>query len=721
MRIKKLKLRGFKGIFKGVGQDELNLELDGLDGLVILSGANGRGKTTLLENLQPFRTMPSRGISLKDAVYLKDSCKDLVFDHDGSEYRCLVTINGDSGSSAGMMWKDEVALTTGKVKEYDEILLRLFGSQKLFFQSVFCPQNSDSLLSLTPAIRKQFFVEFLGLEKLQEYSESAKGVNKAISNWVDYKTADLENAKSQLVNTEQTKGEILESKDQLEELHKRHKAEKLQIDELSDVITELNKKYAQQNEIRLQMESLLDGLIRAQKKYDVEAREQQRIFDTENSETVKFTRRVKDLELAENCYDDLDLKDLTGKIEEAQNVLADLTTDQRVQGQKAALKQRWKSAQEMLDVMRGTGKLPPQEADSSICAKCPLFESNPEEEKRFEDEIEKCKQGLADLPQSDIVSDTVQAEDIRRTDLFIRTTQRQIASAHEREKDIADLDNCRKLLDNAKTARDRATRKMDQLLGSLMADKKEDEVEVDKLHKRLDDNLGVQVQDRTNELDIIKGKGAETLRQYLELGNQIAVMEQVLKETEDKLRDIEEMEKSVKERKDNAFEWSFLSDVCGRNKLQALELDAAAPAISDLSNQLLSRCFGGRFTMHFRTLDENEREVFDVVVHDSIGDSLEQVPLHLTSGGEQVLLLHALRLAMTLHAKTKSGRDFRTIFVDEIDGQLHKSVRHEFADMNREALKEGEFETMFLVSHSNEVIDSADRLIEFEQGVVSII
>jgi ABC-type lipoprotein export system ATPase subunit len=76
---------------------------------------------------------------------------------------------------------------------------------------------------------------------------------------------------------------------------------------------------------------------------------------------------------------------------------------------------------------------------------------------------------------------------------------------------------------------------------------------------------------------------------------------------------------------------------------------------------------------------------------------------------------------MTLHAKSKSGRDFRTIFVDEIDGQLSQKIRHEFADMNREALKEGEFGTMFLVSHSNEVIDSADRMIQFDEGAVSII
>ncbi|HEC62121.1 MAG TPA: hypothetical protein ENI27_07695 [bacterium] len=109
-----------------------------------------------------------------------------------------------------------------------------------------------------------------------------------------------------------------------------------------------------------------------------------------------------------------------------------------------------------------------------------------------------------------------------------------------------------------------------------------------------------------------------------------------------------------------------------------------------------------------------------MVVHDSIGDTIEEVEMRLTSGGEQVLLLHALRLAMTLYAKSKSGKDFKTIFVDEIDGQLSSKIRNDFAEMNRQALREGEFETMMLVSHSHEVIDAADRIINFSENGVSL-
>lgn len=51
-----LTLRGFRGIRDGLGLDVLTLDLERLAGdaeLVALAGANGRGKSTLLDNLHP--------------------------------------------------------------------------------------------------------------------------------------------------------------------------------------------------------------------------------------------------------------------------------------------------------------------------------------------------------------------------------------------------------------------------------------------------------------------------------------------------------------------------------------------------------------------------------------------------------------------------------------------------------------------------------------------
>ena len=60
-----LRLRGFRGIRDGLGLDELTLDLERLaDGaaLVAIAGANGRGKSTVMDNLHPYLTMPSRAL-----------------------------------------------------------------------------------------------------------------------------------------------------------------------------------------------------------------------------------------------------------------------------------------------------------------------------------------------------------------------------------------------------------------------------------------------------------------------------------------------------------------------------------------------------------------------------------------------------------------------------------------------------------------------------------
>lgn len=51
-----LTLKGFKGIRSGLGRDEIMLDLEALIGdaqLVAIAGSNGRGKTTIMDNLHP--------------------------------------------------------------------------------------------------------------------------------------------------------------------------------------------------------------------------------------------------------------------------------------------------------------------------------------------------------------------------------------------------------------------------------------------------------------------------------------------------------------------------------------------------------------------------------------------------------------------------------------------------------------------------------------------
>jgi exonuclease SbcC len=89
----KLTLKGFRGIRDGLGLDEITLDLERLaDGAeliaIAIAGANGSGKTTIMDNLAPFMVLQSRagsagpgGFSYYDHVYLPESLKDLTWSH----------------------------------------------------------------------------------------------------------------------------------------------------------------------------------------------------------------------------------------------------------------------------------------------------------------------------------------------------------------------------------------------------------------------------------------------------------------------------------------------------------------------------------------------------------------------------------------------------------------------------------------------------------------
>jgi hypothetical protein len=136
-----LTLKGFRGIRDGLGRDVLTLDFERLaDGaeLVAIAGANGRGKTTVMDNMHPYLTMPSRaamagpgGFSYYDHVCLPENEKDLIWAHDGRSYRSQVVIrvNGRRKTEAFLLmladdgaWKpvvlDDGTVSDGKVDTY---------------------------------------------------------------------------------------------------------------------------------------------------------------------------------------------------------------------------------------------------------------------------------------------------------------------------------------------------------------------------------------------------------------------------------------------------------------------------------------------------------------------------------------------------------------------------------------------------------------------------
>jgi len=203
--------------------------------------------------------------------------------------------------------------------------------------------------------------------------------------------------------------------------------------------------------------------------------------------------------------------------------------------------------------------------------------------------------------------------------------------------------------------------------------------------------------------------------------NEIEALKDDKRNFEGKLKHLEEAEQKaallstrLKLFQGEMAEWEYLKYACGKDGIQALEIDAVAPAISSVANSLLFATYGPGFQVRLDTLDDKSRETLDIWVARPDGS---ECVLQDLSGGERVWVLKALRLARTIIAKEKSGRDLLTCFGDEEDGALrHGETSLNFIGLYREMMKVGGFNACFYISHKPECIDAADNRLVFTPG-----
>jgi exonuclease SbcC len=191
-----LTLKGFRGIRDGLGLDDLTLDFERLaDGaqLIAIAGANGRGKTTLLDSMQPFATLPSRsatagsgGFSFYDHVFLPESVKDLTWAHDGRSYRSqlVIRLNGRRRTEAYLhvlaeqgawvpMRLDDGTVSDGRLETYTRCVEHICGSADTFFASVFSAQGKRQLSTYRNAEIKSLLADLLEQDAIRDLGQRA--------------------------------------------------------------------------------------------------------------------------------------------------------------------------------------------------------------------------------------------------------------------------------------------------------------------------------------------------------------------------------------------------------------------------------------------------------------------------------------------------------------------------------------------------------------------
>lgn len=760
MKIKSLKLRGFIGIKAGLGLDEISIDLSNLSGLIALAGPNGKGKTTILDNLHPYRTLPSRNKAMKHHVFLRDSYRDFVFEFEGDEYRTLIKIDAESERSEGFIWKNGVSEVDGKVSNYDDYINHLLGSQSLFFNSVFCAQGSKKLADMTAGDLKALFSEFLKLDTLIGYEKTAHQCSGILTQKNTKMENEIANLKAQVSCVEDLEESIINAS-------KKVKAEEEHLTALNDDLAKAEadiEKYwkaasandvlrHRQKDIEASIKTIMDDLRSDSWQFETNKLAIEKGINIARTEKVKaeeiFANEAAILEAVRTC-DEL-----------ADRIKATTLAINANRTESSSLEQKLREYETDLFTLRAkekeliadpTAKILKQEIKA-------LHDKTADLEKKDVEctstacsfivgalEAQQQLPGLQDrlallLKEIDKDLDNVrllikkQEGNIAVFDSLKTAKQKEYASLQTKLKtDQSEFDRLLILakqkseLDVAneklKTAEKREAELADDLAKGTEAFKNKEatnmsrikglEEQIQILAKDIDDNIGQKVKAEEARIRQLKSEIAATSKTITELQGEISRLERTKEETLRKKQEISTMEESRKAVLQGLSEWQYLKAACSKDGLRALEIDSVAPMISGYANSLLATTFAPAYSLQFKTLDEESgREILDILVNRESGSVL----LENLSGGEKVWCLKALRLAMTLVAKEKSGKQSLSCFADEEDGALDAGNAENFIHLYRAFMDSGKFEACYFISHRQECIALSDYLLAFNDGI----
>lgn len=771
----KLRLKGFIGIKRGLGLDEITIDFSTVSGLTAFDGMNGAGKSTVLENLHPYSTLASRSGALYQHVFMRNSEKEFSFSYNGNHYRTLLKIDCQSGKSEGFIYKNDATKseTTGKVREYDKYIISLLGTENMFFHSVFCAQNAAKLSDMTTGELKTLLSEFLNLDKLVGWEVDSKDKITAVTGQIEQvdkqiavlssKQTGIDTAKDNLAREKVT---LAEHENTMDALKKKRVEYQADLELLRDKKAKQEVLLSQKTNLEARITELQDTLAREQNDADGELnalRDAYKALQAQIKENEALLTQADEINAAAEKESEINNKielltktiDLTtAEIAEIQDTVHKI--ESRIQDNRAKKKELANDselvrlehaiAQTVHMIKQGNGQLSVLEVRDKECqsSTCSFIVAA----LKAKEELPKLEAECADLSRQkqeragQIERETAEIEEQLSSDEHaLRLSKDNLKGRTETNTEdrknlaVARMDlNKVKELAGKKTALAVAQSQYDSVTKQMAENAtKGKELKVKWENRNAD--LGGSINDAQASLSDIERQIDTKIdirislinKDISESANELLVLETKLNETranimklEAELSSMAAVEKELKAADDekarlqqDVAEWTYLKNACGKNGLQAMEIDGAAPIITNFANDLLTQAFGPLFAVKFRTINEEGKECLDIIV---ISDDGEEILLDNLSGGQRVWVLMALRLAMTLLSKEKSGRNFETFYADELDGALDPENALNFVNMYRSFMTMGGFKDGYFISHKPSCRALADNSLMFAPG-----
>ncbi|KKW46008.1 MAG: hypothetical protein UY96_C0010G0023 [Parcubacteria group bacterium GW2011_GWB1_56_8] len=658
--------------------EDLEIDFSALGlGVFALAGPNGAGKTTVMSACCPmafYREAPERGSSALSSAVHPGGRIGLTFDLASEPYEVEIRLDGKSNTTATAK-KCGVSLVTGKVRDYDEWVERTLGPKEAVYVSIYGMQGGVGRFSqLAISQRKEIFRYYLGLDRLQLLHEKSRDRSKLL----DASGSDAAHLRAERL--------CLESQD----LPAAQARERLAVKAVDEAFADRD---VARDAWAVASRLLLD--LQQWDEYDRLCMRGKALRQTLDATAAAAKASPGPCPSVADLHVEHDValaaeREYQEAVREGQEV---------VRAEDAA-----RSATELLVQKACAAEKSAERLQGLPCHGTGIFASC-----QF---IRDAVASRDALPQMRI---KIKEQEAKREEIVARKAPlppkidakpiaaalRQATSERERwlredaaiQAAAAKLEAIQGEYDTLKVRAIALKRELPERPASRNSD-----VEA----------VRVALEGKERAYDLAVSAHADATARIRSSQERVKLLEANLAELEARLRDKPALD--------------LLAQALGPDGVQAYEFDASGPTVSGIANQLLESCYGSRFTIEISTQKDKKtggmKEDFSVRVHDGL--RARDGDLASYSGGEQVVIDEALRLALSIFASQKLPVKWETLFRDENAGALDVDNAHRYVNMLHKARELGGFHQILFVAHDQSVVEAATGVLRFCDGGVKI-
>lgn len=716
-------------------------------GLVTLAGPNWNGKTTLLELPLAgwYREWASRTTnSLAKWADTRDSMVEIDYEMGDVIYRSRVNIDGIVGKVQATLSKQLSSggwqvLNDGKVSTYDDVMAQLIPPKEALLCSQFAAQNrAGSLTGASRAKRKDLFIHFLWLDHVIAMSETAKACwsfaeqtamvlrtkiealeRDCTSEFEDTLTAERDAAWATWAELTTTAQELTEQIDG-DDAERR---------ELADDVAE----YVAASGERTRLNGIIEAATRGRAGLPAAREKAQKQADADHASSARRLKngrtRIGDkvAEVEAVVAKRLDILEELDLLEHLNDQLVRARARQaEFPGRKAALDEQLRDAKlaRRVEPCAGVSETLCLMVSDAVAARTRLegrteadvvaaLSALADETKQLQEELRSLERGIRDLKPAEAKQVVLLHAELRLKELETELVELETTEA-ERAQEI--VDRLADALDGYTQQEERFTAEEADARDRLAS-----------VLERVEATEGAKSRVSVLEAGLQKARAALAACQAKSAAAKATRDERAaaLGAIDTKRLKVAALQPKLDAAMNAQRVQSVLYKAFHRNGLPTLEIAAAAPAISQLTTDLLEHSgFGTRFRVDVTTLvptadGDDWKEDFAIRVWDN-DRGKEILDVGDLSGGERILVEEALRAALTIYMASRHTHRVRTCWRDETTGPLDAENRLKYIAMLRRLRELGGYDHVLFVSQSEDCVEAADTIVDVRAGTPSI-